>query len=261
MSFNTPWNNEKKRVNSWKKFWATLALAWALLSTTPQEAKSQESNIDNTINTTEISVSDTTHSDTIKKTNISFNKWFNALETSLTHQWNARIRNYANVWLDVKLWENEALQLWYSGMNEFTQNLEGYFGRHVPNIWLKGVPKLKAIGVVKTTATDVLDSKYGLRYLVSDQAGVDYWRIDVAWNKNWASATFFLWKNIGKKWTNIEFLTDVQFDGENKKVLAPYTELQLNQNISKWFNVFVRWEIPWVKYKDWIYLLWISKTL
>jgi hypothetical protein len=33
---------------------------------------------------------------------------------------------------------------------------------------------LKAIGVIKTTADGVVDSKYGLRYLVSDEMGIDY---------------------------------------------------------------------------------------
>ncbi len=261
MSIHTPWKNRNNRINNWKKLWATLALAWALLSTTPQEAKSQEFN-NNGIQIDEIglAISDTTNTDTINKNTISFDKWFNALETSFTNQWDARIRNYANFWLDFRLWENEAIQLWYSGVNEFTKNLEWYFGRHVPNIWLKWAPNLKAIGIIKTNKDGIIDGKYGLRYLVSDQAGVDYWRIDVAGNKTWASATFFLWKNIGNKWTNIEVLTDVQFDAENKKVLAPYTELQLNQEISKWFNVFMRGEIPWVKYKDGTYLFWVSKS-
>jgi hypothetical protein len=191
---------------------------------------------------------------------ISLTTWFNALETSVDHTWNARIRNYANVWLDVKLWENEALQLWYSGMNEFTQNLEWYFGRHVPNIWISGIPKFKAIGVVKTTADGILDAKYGLRYIVSDQAWVDYWRVDVAWNSTWASATFFLGKNIGNKWTNVEVLTDLQFNGKDKKVLAPFTEFQVNQTIAKWFNVFTRWEVIWANYKGGTYLLWVSKS-
>lgn len=262
MTINKPKDKGNNRVNSWKKLWATLALAWALLSTNPQEAKSQSINdtVANNTNKPELFVSDTTNTDTVKKNTISFTKWFNALQTSLTNEWNARIRNYANFWLDIKLWENEALQLWYSWLNQFTQNLEWYFGKHVPNIWLKWIPNLKAIGIIKTDNDGVIDSKYGLRYLVSDQAGVDYWRIDVAGNKTWASATFFLWKNIGNKWTNIEVLTDVQFDAENKKVLAPYTELQLNQEISKGFNVFMRWEIPWVKYKDGTYLLWVSNS-
>lgn len=201
--------------------------------------------------------SDTTSTTPVVK----FSTWFNTLQTWITNEWNARIRNVANFWLDVKLWKKETLQLWYFGMNEFTQNLEGYFGRHVPNIWLTGMPKLKAIGIVKTTADGVLDAKYGLRYLVSDQMGVDYWRLDVAGNKNGASATFFLWKNIGKKWTNLEMLSDIQFDGQNKKFLAPFTEIQINQQIAKWFNVFMRGEIPGVKYNEGTYLLWVSKKL
>lgn len=201
--------------------------------------------------------------DTLKvDSKVKLTTWFNALETAITMKGDARIRNYADIWLEFKLGKN-ALQVWYNGMNEFTQNLQNYFGRHVPNIWLKSAPNLKLIGVVKTTADAVIDSKYGLRYLVSDKFGVDYGRIDVAWGKNWASATFFLGKDIGKKWTNVELLEDVQLNAptetESKVKVSPYTEFQLNQNIAKWFSVFVRWEVPWVKFKDGVYLLGVSK--
>jgi len=260
MSINTIWPKEKRKVTSWKKLWATLALAWVLLSATPQEVKSQTTwavDKDPIWLTTTSASSDTTKKD---KT-ISLTTGFNALETSITHKWNARIRTYADIWLDIKLGKKEALQLGYSWMNEFTDNLASYFGRHVPNIWLKGLPQLKAIGVVKTTADGVLDAKYGLRYLVSNQMGVDYWWIDVAWNDKWASVTFFLWKDLWKKWTNIELLTDIQIDGKNKKILAPYTELQLNQSISKGFNVFVRSELSWVDFNHGQYLFGVSKKL
>lgn len=257
MSVNVMWAKEKRRVTSWKNLWATLALAWVLLSATPQEVKSQT-----TWDVDKDEIWLTISSDTTKKEkSIALTAGFNALETSVTHQWNARIRNFANIWLDIKLGKKETLQLWYSWMNEFSENLAGYFGRHVPNIWLKSVPKLKAIGVIKTTADGVLDAKYGLRYLVSDQMGVDYWWLDVAWNDQWASVTFFLWKDLWKKWTNVELLTDIQIDGKNKKILAPYTELQLNQSISKGFNVFIRWEVSWIDFNHGQYLFGVSKKL
>ncbi len=295
MNVNQPWKKSKLSINSWKKLWTAITLAWVLLWVTSKWVQSQNlQNLDSTQHqkdmfipyTNKVTTSNTIYMDngdnwnkeydlldittppdtivpppdTIPNTsNVSTTSWFNAFEASITHQWNARLRDYANFWLDFKLWKKQRLQLWYSGMNEFTQNLEWYFGRHVPNIWISGIPKFKAIGVVKTTADGILDAKYGLRYIVSDQAWVDYWRVDVAWNSTWASATFFLGKNIGNKWTNVEVLTDLQFNGKDKKVLAPFTEFQVNQTIAKWFNVFTRWEVIWANYKGGTYLLWVSK--
>jgi len=191
-----------------------------------------------------------------KEKKVNLTTWLNAIETAVDHRWDARIRKLTNVWLEYKFSKKEALQLWYSGLNEFTWNLSSYFGKHVPNIWLKWVPNLKAIGIIKTNKDGIFDDKYGLRYLVSDKTGVDYWRIDVAWGKSWASLTFFLWKDIGKKWTNVELLTDIQYDAENKKVLAPYTELQLNQQLTNQFKVFMRAEISWTKFREWNYMVW-----
>lgn len=179
---------------------------------------------------------------------------FNAVETAVTSQGNARIRAYAELGLSYK-----KAELGYSGMNEFTQNLKTYFGRHVVVAWLKD-KKLKLIGVVKTTAAEgVIDTKFGLRYLISDKHGI-YGRVDVSANKDGWDATFFLGKTLGKKKTgSVELFESAGVDFKGK--ISPYTELQLNKEVFKWLNVFVRWEMAGDKYKDNTYLFGISKML
>lgn len=179
---------------------------------------------------------------------------FNAIETAVTDKWNARIRSYADIGLSYK-----TLELGYSTMNEFTENLQNYFGRHAAVVWLKD-KKLKLIGVIKTTPKGIIDNTYGLRYIISDKLGADYGRVDITANKNWWDATFFLGKSLGKKKKgSVELFESAGIDFKGK--ISPYTELQLNQEVLGWLNVFVRWEMAGISYKNNTYLLGISKIL
>ncbi len=177
---------------------------------------------------------------------------FNAIETAITHQGNARIRTYAELGLSYK-----GFELGINGMNEFTQDLTNYFGRNDIIAWFKGM-NLKLIGVVKANAEGIIDETYGLRYMISDKWGIDYGRVDITANGKRGDVTFFLGKHLGKTWS-LELFESAGIDYQGK--ISPYTELQLNKEIFKWLNIFVRGEMAGVEYKDMTYLLGISKIL
>jgi len=119
---------------------------------------------------------------------------------------------------------------------------------------------LKLIGVVKTTSEGIIDNTYGLRYIISDKLGIDYGRVDITANKKWWDATFFLGKSLGPKVKgSVELFESAGIDYKGK--ISPYTELQLNKEVFKWLNIFVRWEVGWSDVKGWTYLFGMSKIL
>lgn len=227
-----------------KKKIITAMIAWASMIWTDAIGQWVDTDTKNNVDTIE-------NLSAYKKKDLAVNLWFNALESAISDKGNARLRWYANIWLSYK-----TIEVWYEWMNQFNENLKNYFARHVATAWIKN-KDLKLIWVVKTDKDGIINDQYWLRYMISDKLWIDYWRVDIVWSKEWANATFFLGKSLWKSKTSIELFESI--DISKKWKIAPYTELQVNQEIAKWFNVFIRGEMAWVSYKDNVYLLGVSK--
>ena len=228
----------KQKITTTKKL---LALAAIGILSTSVHAQDSES-------------SPTKSSDTTKTT-IWVHPGYTAIEDWVTTGKALRTRTLLNV--DFSLhWA----EVGYHGLSEFTKDLTWYFGRHVITAGIKDF-ELKLAGVVKTDAHGVLSEKYGLRYSITGKIGEKlgiYGYLDVVADETSWTATLFLGKSLGKR-SSIELFESI--DASGKDGVQPYTELQLNTQITKGLHIFVRGEMVGIGYKDAVYLLGISAPI
>ena len=185
-----------------------------------------------------------------KKEKIEVKIGYNALESGLTNKGNLRIRTFEDIKFQYK-----NINLGFHGLNEWTENLKGYFGRNVLTVGSNN-KNWKLAGVFKSDSKGIFDKKYGIRFNLKDKLGADYGWADAVFNQKSGNVTTFLGKSLGSK-TSIELFNSIEFPFGKKH--SVYTEIQLNKKIKKDLSIYARGEMTGTKYKEVVYLLGITK--
>ncbi len=178
---------------------------------------------------------------------------FNALEAAVTSEIAARTRLQTNLKFNLV----DPINIGVSGMNETTNlSKDNYFGINTIFAGKRG-GKIGPAAIITADSQGLFDVKYGGRYQ-SEMPGGELWiTAGIKPDGKAGNITTYLGKDLGKG-----FFGEVYQNTELTKGDKPfhYTEIQLNKEVAKKFNVFVRAELEKFNLKEGRYLVGIAKV-